>query len=185
MTRLLLLLRIVLTFGCTCVVLLPLRVGAVTLFFFSSRRRHTRYWRDWSSDVCSSDLTPSGVQENVAGDQLHPAGGGLKQQSAHGNLLSALHRSARRGETREGSYASRHHRDAGRPHRSAGRLDDELVDADRDHGPVHRSLLQNHLVRESWIGGWTHADLQRLARHDIGRRSKPAGRTAHQRRQLA
>src|SRR3712207_4376758 len=27
-------------------------------FVFSSRRRHTRYWRDWSSDVCSSDLTP-------------------------------------------------------------------------------------------------------------------------------
>src|SRR3712207_8224878 len=27
-------------------------------FFFSSRRRHTRYWRDWSSDVCSSDLLP-------------------------------------------------------------------------------------------------------------------------------
>src|SRR3712207_7888579 len=26
------------------------------IFFFSSRRRHTRYWRDWSSDVCSSDL---------------------------------------------------------------------------------------------------------------------------------
>src|SRR3712207_1135087 len=26
--------------------------------FFSSRRRHTRYWRDWSSDVCSSDLEP-------------------------------------------------------------------------------------------------------------------------------
>src|SRR5258707_14394571 len=25
-------------------------------FFVSSRRRHTRYWRDWSSDVCSSDL---------------------------------------------------------------------------------------------------------------------------------
>src|SRR3712207_9148752 len=25
--------------------------------FFSSRRRHTRYWRDWSSDVCSSDLS--------------------------------------------------------------------------------------------------------------------------------
>src|SRR3712207_8724203 len=26
------------------------------MFFLSSRRRHTRYWRDWSSDVCSSDL---------------------------------------------------------------------------------------------------------------------------------
>src|SRR5690625_5648631 len=28
----------------------------VYLFFFSSRRRHTRWPRDWSSDVCSSDL---------------------------------------------------------------------------------------------------------------------------------
>src|SRR5690606_40832747 len=26
------------------------------IFFFSSRRRHTRFSRDWSSDVCSSDL---------------------------------------------------------------------------------------------------------------------------------
>src|SRR5690625_7815338 len=26
------------------------------MFFFSSRRRHTRWPRDWSSDVCSSDL---------------------------------------------------------------------------------------------------------------------------------
>src|SRR3712207_2608497 len=30
--------------------------GVIYVFFFSSRRRHTRYWRDWSSDVCSSDL---------------------------------------------------------------------------------------------------------------------------------
>src|SRR5690625_7990992 len=29
------------------------------LFFFSSRRRHTRWPRDWSSDVCSSDLIRS------------------------------------------------------------------------------------------------------------------------------
>src|SRR3712207_6888407 len=32
------------------------RKSCVVSFFFSSRRRHTRYWRDWSSDVCSSDL---------------------------------------------------------------------------------------------------------------------------------
>src|SRR3712207_8233454 len=32
----------------------------LVVFFFSSRRRHTRYWRDWSSDVCSSDL-PAGA----------------------------------------------------------------------------------------------------------------------------
>src|SRR3989442_12877494 len=29
-------------------------------FFFSSRRRHTRCGRDWSSDVCSSDLSAAG-----------------------------------------------------------------------------------------------------------------------------
>src|SRR5690606_40962964 len=30
--------------------------GVIACFFFSSRRRHTRFSRDWSSDVCSSDL---------------------------------------------------------------------------------------------------------------------------------
>src|SRR5207302_2833291 len=30
--------------------------SAAVFFFFSSRRRHTRFSRDWSSDVCSSDL---------------------------------------------------------------------------------------------------------------------------------
>src|SRR6266496_3913532 len=30
----------------------------IFFFFFSSRRRHTRSLRDWSSDVCSSDLWP-------------------------------------------------------------------------------------------------------------------------------
>src|SRR5690606_39499361 len=29
---------------------------SIFMFFFSSRRRHTRFSRDWSSDVCSSDL---------------------------------------------------------------------------------------------------------------------------------
>src|SRR5216683_3766964 len=36
-----------------------LYISAITgydVFFFSSRRRHTRSDRDWSSDVCSSDL---------------------------------------------------------------------------------------------------------------------------------
>src|SRR5438445_7307438 len=32
-------------------------------FFFSSRRRHTRYWRDWSSDVCSSDLAMADARQ--------------------------------------------------------------------------------------------------------------------------
>src|SRR5947209_17905314 len=33
-----------------------INITIIEFFFFSSRRRHTRYWRDWSSDVCSSDL---------------------------------------------------------------------------------------------------------------------------------
>src|SRR5256885_2869510 len=37
------------------------------LFFFSSRRRHTRLQGDWSSDVCSSDLW-SAAPEKVGGD---------------------------------------------------------------------------------------------------------------------
>src|SRR5437763_1686581 len=40
------------------------------MFFFSSRRRHTRYIGDWSSDVCSSDLRVPRFQSQPAGDQL-------------------------------------------------------------------------------------------------------------------
>src|SRR5206468_8512068 len=36
---------------------------AVSVFFFSSRRRHTRSDRDWSSDVCSSDLALIDVED--------------------------------------------------------------------------------------------------------------------------
>src|SRR2546430_3883911 len=35
------------------------RYGRYNTFFFSSRRRHTRFDCDWSSDVCSSDLLPA------------------------------------------------------------------------------------------------------------------------------
>src|SRR3712207_7150901 len=44
----------------------------MVFFFFSSRRRHTRYWRDWSSDVCSSDLG------EVHGQGAARAGGGRR-----------------------------------------------------------------------------------------------------------
>src|SRR5438445_3533929 len=54
-------------------------------FFFSSRRRHTRYWRDWSSDVCSSDL--------AAGHQTGP---GADLRSGIPGLLLWLSASALR-----------------------------------------------------------------------------------------
>src|SRR5258707_15084518 len=51
---------------------------SLVLFFFSSRRRHTRYWRDWSSDVCSSDLAlyrlrPADFGEIKHADGVSPA----------------------------------------------------------------------------------------------------------------
>src|SRR5690554_3943668 len=39
------------------------------LFFFSSRRRHTRCGRDWSSDVCSSDLNIKKVGFGLTNDR--------------------------------------------------------------------------------------------------------------------
>src|SRR2546429_3226847 len=46
--------------------MLVLACVAAPCFFFSSRRRHTRCSRDWSSDVCSSDLGwPEKAQENA------------------------------------------------------------------------------------------------------------------------
>src|SRR5437762_10714979 len=55
-----------------CVLCLILRHGSAMTtagywrhrgFFFSSRRRHTRYIGDWSSDVCSSDLDERGLPQ--------------------------------------------------------------------------------------------------------------------------
>src|SRR5436309_12303558 len=40
---------------------MPITRELKLIFFFSSRRRHTRFSRDWSSDVCSSDLRCKGA----------------------------------------------------------------------------------------------------------------------------
>src|SRR5699024_11970431 len=79
----------------------------ITLFFFSSRRRHTRSKRDWSSDVCSSDLdssdlhadTRSGVRDVDVGllPDLHLA---LDPQS-HVPALSRAPRSLREVRSEE------------------------------------------------------------------------------------
>src|SRR5215211_5249274 len=49
------------------------------LFFFSSRRRHTRSLCDWSSDVCSSDLQVAGDSTNLGvwALEIDPASGRL------------------------------------------------------------------------------------------------------------
>src|SRR5690606_23862004 len=59
--------------------------------FFSSRRRHTRFSRDWSSDVCSSDLFNllpvrafvGGAGPRVERDEVHLGGDFVFAQQAH------------------------------------------------------------------------------------------------------
>src|SRR5207302_3844917 len=53
----------------------------VFFFFFSSRRRHTRFSRDWSSDVCSSDLG-AGDEEQIAVARLRDREAGRADEVA-------------------------------------------------------------------------------------------------------
>src|SRR3712207_7858140 len=67
----------------------------VAYFFFSSRRRHTRYWRDWSSGVCSSDL-PSATSQggadimNVLLDGDTGAGKWFSDPSGAANVVTCI-----------------------------------------------------------------------------------------------
>src|SRR5438876_6004834 len=74
------------------------------MFFFSSRRRHTRWTDDWSSDVCSSDL---GTEPAVAWSISRRRAGNLLgskpiaflwqiHQSRRQNRNHAWHRESRR-----------------------------------------------------------------------------------------
>src|SRR2546430_6522357 len=51
-------------------------------FFFSSRRRHTRFDCDWSSDVCSSDLRAIRFSHTSSGVTAHCSGIGRSDQIA-------------------------------------------------------------------------------------------------------
>src|SRR3712207_7286770 len=86
--------------------------GSVQLpffFFFSSRRRHTRYWRDWSSDVCSSDLavvTPAAEDVVGAAERHDDVGPGRAPER-----LGALRPDERRGLAEAGGGRMRRRRD--------------------------------------------------------------------------
>src|SRR3712207_9337914 len=75
------------------------------LFFFSSRRRHTRYWRDWSSDVCSSDLRRgtdrNGLLPRPAGLRRGEPGAAEAARAAEHRLLHARPARARGPADRE------------------------------------------------------------------------------------
>src|SRR5438876_3149871 len=62
------------------------------VFFFSSRRRHTRWTGDWSSDVCSSDLNTRVTVATYQNAQLsNPSG----QRSRRCNPAASVETSSR------------------------------------------------------------------------------------------
>src|SRR6266508_5669433 len=115
----------------------------VIFFFFSSRRRHTRWPRDWSSDVCSSDL-----EEIVHGHVLVLAPG--RGAPPDGRLVESppavvevLERAADREIARGADVAPAEvarEEPLGRPAAEAAhggeRLDDVLVRAASERGEV-------------------------------------------------
>src|SRR5690625_6612759 len=79
-------------------------MNCLELFFFSSRRRHTRWPRDWSSDVCSSDLVsvpvgaPSSLTEPITSTE--PVGIGELPPPAVNGLPAPLDLLAQRAGVR-------------------------------------------------------------------------------------
>src|SRR5207237_3867366 len=67
------------------------RLAATFLFFFSSRRRHTRFKCDWSSDVCSSDLDrASEIRGNGEADALVATGSVSDDRGIDSDQLTAV-----------------------------------------------------------------------------------------------
>src|SRR5256884_1399514 len=68
------------------------RLLATTCFFFSSRRRHTRCSRDWSSDVCSSDLScrHTNAQRRTGPGPSIPTAGGVPRALVSGAAAQAI-----------------------------------------------------------------------------------------------
>src|SRR5699024_10603002 len=65
-------------------------MNIMKVFFFSSRRRHTRSKRDWSSDVCSSDLNDY-LKEQGSDEVVHPNDDVNKSQSSNDTYPTAMY----------------------------------------------------------------------------------------------
>src|SRR2546421_134160 len=106
-----------------------LHVGASGYFFFSSRRRHTRSDRDWSLDVCSSDL---GQEERESG----PGGTGAVPGRARQPLPPAPGRAAPRRRVRPRRHAGQRPGDSGD---DGGRVREQSRSEERRVGKECRS----------------------------------------------
>src|SRR2546422_7509919 len=84
------------------------------LFFFSSRRRHTRCSRDWSSDVCSSDLIGYCEVRISIQIEIRDGDGRRVYPNTDRRVRSLLERNALSGgcrERKEGSHEQRKEND--------------------------------------------------------------------------
>src|SRR2546426_6950122 len=81
----------------------------VLVFFFSSRRRHTRLQGDWSSDVCSSDLHVAGRRARRA-ELGAQRGVGMLERDLQRELREIAHRAAHFGEIGAAREVARHDR---------------------------------------------------------------------------
>src|SRR6266542_3248546 len=71
-------------------------------FFFSSRRRHTRCYRDWSSDVCSSDLErPAAAQGAIHDWMTHLCGRNIESAQLLLEFFRVVHHCSQIGERDE------------------------------------------------------------------------------------
>src|SRR5438093_6694042 len=129
------------------------------VFFFSSRRRHTRLVSDWSSDVCSSDLFEELVSVDSEGAVLElfePPG--LERRADRAELLPEL-----------------------RPQHRQVRLHSQLARVDLSELDVLDAQLFRDLarVKSDGVGALDDESPQRLAQLDPGLRAGLAAELDH------
>src|SRR6266511_6125510 len=96
-------------------------------FFFSSRRRHTRFSRDWSSDVCSSDLELA-LHELARKELVRPARTSSMAGEAEYGFWHLLVRDVCYGQIPRAARAARHRAAASWLERQAGERAEDMAD---------------------------------------------------------
>src|SRR5690606_26274916 len=151
------------------------------LFFFSSRRRHTRFSRDWSSDVCSSDLVRQriGLSEPPAVRRRHTCeyvawrlGWSARWAQAQLELADAL-------LTRFPDVFAAVHEGRLDPARAAAFV--ELL-SDVDDEATVQWIVDRLLPKAP---GWTLAELRERLRYHVHRRAPQAAQRRGQKRVVA